>query len=251
MPGFFETMNKMPGSRKGINPFDVIYGLIALLFVHVGTLIVKILDLFGLGINKSWKPGEKLQVLFLAYSGARNTGAEVRVAECIDQTNMVLGEDRADINMTTLNMEAAKEYFGKNKVNLIEFSAVFFWDVFKLVLKNHVVVLVEGSCWKQNFSAALLLYFIYGAGLSRKLGKCCFSYAVDAGEMNWYNNFLSWHFSREMTGLITRSADSSKVLDKIFLPGSWTRVDTAWRRRLTPGVRVGAPALSSPTIPIW
>jgi|GEM_PF-536808 len=228
---FFSMMGKMPGPKKGINPFDVIYGIIALLFVHVGTFIVKVLDLAGLNINKNWEPGQKMQVLFLAYSGARNTGAEVRVAECIDQVNMVLGEDRAQINMTTLNLADTKEYFKGHNANFIQMNAVFFWDVFKFVLNNHVVVLVEGSCWKENFSAALLLYFLYGGGLSAKLGKCCFSYGVDAGDMNWFNNMMSWHFSHRMDALITRSSDSSKVLDKILLPDSWTRVDTAWTQR--------------------
>ena len=231
---FFRKWRQMPDFTRSANVFDVLYGLIGWSLVQVLGYGVRFLDLFGLGLNKKWKPGEKLQILFLAYSGARNTGAEVRVAECIDQVNQVLGEDAVDINMTTLNLEEAREYFKHNKVNLMPMGYIYFGDVFKFVLKNHLVVLVEGSCWKENFAAALLLYFLYGAGLAEKLGKPSFSYAVDAGQMNRFNNFLSWNLSKGMTRLITRTVPAKEVLEKIFLPGAIVRVDTAWTLRPNP-----------------
>ncbi len=231
---FFRKWRQMPDFTHSANFFDVLYGIIGWTLVQVLGYSVRFLDIFGLGLNRKWKPGDKLQILFLAYSGARNTGAEVRVAECIDQVNQVLGEDNVDINMTTLNIEEAQEYFKGHKVNLIPLSYVFFGDVFRYVLKNHVVVLVEGSCWKENFAAALLLFFIFGAGLAEKLGKVSFSYAVDAGKMNRFNNFLSWNLSKGMTRLITRTAEAKETLEKIFLPGAIIRVDTAWTLRPHP-----------------
>ena len=231
---FFRKWKQMPDFTHTANVFDVLYEVIGWSLVQVLGYGVRFLDLFGLGLNKRWKPGEKLQILFLAYSGARNTGAEVRVAECIDQVNQVLGEDAVDINMTTLNLEEAREYFKHNKVNLMPMSYVFFGDVFKFVLKNHMVVLVEGSCWKENFAAALLLFFLYGVGLAEKLGKPSLSYAVDAGPMNKFNNFLSWNLSKGMTRLITRTQPAKEVLEKIFLPGAIVRVDTAWTLRPNP-----------------
>ncbi|MFC1521014.1 polysaccharide pyruvyl transferase family protein [Elusimicrobiota bacterium] len=214
-----------------MNIFDVIYGVITWTLVQVLGIVVEALEFCGFKINDRWEPGKKLQILFLAYSGARNTGAEVRVAECIDQVNQVLGEDNVDVNMTTLDIAEAKEYFKANKVNLHIMSTVFFGDVFKLCLKNHVIVLVEGSCWKENFATALLLYFLYGAGLAAKFKKPCFSYGVDAGTMNGFNNLLSRSLSKNMTRLIVRSGDSKKVLDSIGLKGSVVRVDTAWSLR--------------------
>ena len=65
----------------------------------------------------------------------------------------------SDLNMTTLNFEEAKEYFKGNRVNLLQMSYIFFWDVFRFVVNNHVVILVEGSCWKENFASALLYLF--------------------------------------------------------------------------------------------
>lgn len=222
---------KMPGGFKTVNVFDAIYSALTMGLVETLGTGARVLSTAGLGLNEQWEPGEKIKILFLAYSGARNTGAEVRVAECIDQVNKVLGEDKVEINMTTLNMEEAEEYFKDNVVNLVPMSPVFFKDVFKFVRQNHLVVLVEGSCWKENFAAALLLYFLYGVGLASKMGKPSFSYAVDAGKMNKLNNFISWYLSKGMTRLITRSADSNKVLEKISLPGAFNRVDTAWTQK--------------------
>jgi len=225
---------KMPDSTGSGNVFDTIYGLLTwslVIFLGYG---VRFLDLFGIGLNKKWKPGQKLQVLLMAYSGARNTGAEVRVAELIDQLNQVLGEENVDVNMMTLNLEDAGEYFKSNRVNLKHMNYVFFWDVFKNITQNHVIVLVEGSCWKENFAAALLYYFLYSMGLAAVLKKPSFSYGVDAGPMNKLNSFLSWALCKDMDMIITRSAEASDWMQKISLCVSKLRVDTAWTLRTKP-----------------
>jgi polysaccharide pyruvyl transferase WcaK-like protein len=219
---------------KSGNVFDTIYGMLTWLLVQIFSYSARFLDLFGLGLNKKWKPGEKLQILLMAYSGARNTGAEVRVAELIDQLNQILGEDNVDVNMTTLNLADAREYFKNQRVNLLEMSYIFFWDVFRFILNNHVVVLVEGSCWKENFASALLYYFIYSMGLAAKLGKVSFCYGVDAGPMNKFNNFLSWALCRKMDMIITRSAEASDWVQKLHLKVDRLRVDTAWTLRTKP-----------------
>jgi polysaccharide pyruvyl transferase WcaK-like protein len=218
----------MPGGFENINPFDAVYSGIAWGLVETLGTGVNVLDTVGLGLNKKWKPGEKLQILFLAYSGARNTGAESRVGECIRQINQVLGADRIQVNMMTLNLEEASGYFKDYRVNLVEFNSIFFGDVFRRVLENHLIVLVEGSCWKENFATALLLYFLYGAGLASRLGKPAFAYSVEAGKMNWLNNLLSYALSKDLTRIITRSEDSARVLSRIGLKTNSVRVDTAW-----------------------
>lgn len=221
----FDTLRKfkeMPGDYGTVNLFDALYSGLTVGLVYSLAASAKVL-----GLNKKWRPGEKLEVLFVAYSGARNTGAEVRVAECIRQVNQVLGEDNININMMTLDLADSEEYFKGYKVQFREFSSVFFAGVFREAIRNHLIVLVEGSCWKENFASALLLYFLYGAGLAQHLGKPSFSYAVDAGKMNKLNNYVSWLLSRD-TKLITRSAPASKVLEDMLLPGAINRVDTAW-----------------------
>jgi len=38
-----------------------------------------------LGRGKSWQPGEQLKLLFAGYNGTRNTGADARVEEMLEQ----------------------------------------------------------------------------------------------------------------------------------------------------------------------
>ena len=40
----------------------------------------KILAKAGIGHYEEWQPGEKLKILLVGYNGARNTGADARVA---------------------------------------------------------------------------------------------------------------------------------------------------------------------------
>jgi len=231
---YLRMWRKTPDFTGTRNVFDTIYGLLTWSLVVFLGYGVRALDLLGLGINRKWKPGEKLQILLMAYSGARNTGAEVRVAELIDQVNQVLGEENVDLNMMTLNLADSQEYFKSNRVNLKPMSYIFFWDVFKNVVQNHVIVLVEGSCWKENFASALLYYFIFGTGLAAVLNKASFSYGVDAGPMNKFNNFLSWALCKDMDLIVTRSAEASDWVKKINLRADKLRVDTAWTLRTKP-----------------
>ncbi len=48
--------------------------------------------LWKLGAGNSWRPGEKLSLLFAGYNGTRNTGSDVRVEEMLRQVRRVLGE---------------------------------------------------------------------------------------------------------------------------------------------------------------
>jgi len=223
-----DKFRTLPGGFSNINPFDVVYSAISVGLVGLFGRTVPLLDRLGLSLDDKWQPGKPLKILLLAYSGARNTGAESRVGECIRQLNQLFGEDNIEINMLTLDVAETEEYFKGYKAKFHHMNSVFFLDVFKHVLKNHVIVLPEGSCWKENFATALLLYFLYGVGLADRLGKASFSYSVEAGEMNRLNNFLSWHLSRDMTRIITRSQPSADVLERIGLQAHSVRVDTAW-----------------------
>ncbi|RMG53940.1 MAG: hypothetical protein D6723_06235, partial [Acidobacteria bacterium] len=49
-----------------------------------------------LGLGQSWKPGEKLRLLFAGYNGTRNTGSDVRVEEMLRQIRHILGPDQVE-----------------------------------------------------------------------------------------------------------------------------------------------------------
>lgn len=61
----------------------------ALIFlVHVFVFLsrfAKPLSKIGLGSYSQWKPGDKLELLLVGYNGARNTGADARVAAIVRQ----------------------------------------------------------------------------------------------------------------------------------------------------------------------
>lgn len=57
-------------------------GLLAL-YIYLLTGLARLsrpLSVIGFGEYREWHPGEKLKILLVGYNGARNTGADVRVA---------------------------------------------------------------------------------------------------------------------------------------------------------------------------
>ncbi len=116
-----------------------------------------------------------------------------------------------------------------DKIGVIEMSPVFFTDIYKALLDHHLSALTEGSLWKENFAVVLLLYFIYGAGLSKRLGKPVITYGVDAGEMNRLNNFLSTYLTANIDKPIFRSRESAeRAIANLKFDKAIVRVDSAW-----------------------
>jgi hypothetical protein len=61
--------------------------------------------------HDQWAPGKKLKILMAGYCGARNTGADVRVKELIDQWFHFLGPENVEIGITTLNTDLVACYW--------------------------------------------------------------------------------------------------------------------------------------------
>ncbi len=100
----------------------------------------------------------KLHILLVGYNGARNTGADVRVAEIANQLQQRLGKEKAQISVMTLDEENICCYFDSD-IKLVPISYIFFVDVFRACRANHAVILCEGSTLKSKFANALTLYF--------------------------------------------------------------------------------------------
>ena len=75
-----DKFRTLPGGFSNINPFDVVYSAISVSLVGLFGRTVPLLDRLGLSLDDKWQPGKPLKILLLAYSGARNTGAESRVS---------------------------------------------------------------------------------------------------------------------------------------------------------------------------
>src|SRR5262245_3388807 len=57
------------------------------------------------------RAGEPLKLLFAGYTGTRNTGADVRVEEMIRQVRHLLGDDRCELYLTTIDPARSRGYF--------------------------------------------------------------------------------------------------------------------------------------------
>ncbi len=58
-----------------------------------------------------YKAGNPLKLLLAGYSGARNTGGDVRVEEMIRQIRHVLGDDNLELTLTTVDPKLTAGYF--------------------------------------------------------------------------------------------------------------------------------------------
>ena len=140
-----------------------------LLFAWVSALIEtsRVASIFGLG--RRWTPGEKLNLLFATYNGARNTGADVRVQETLRQARHVLGAENVDFSVMTQNFDRTRGYFeGTRQVHLPDVYPPF---LFREVRRNHGVIACEGSMFKSKFANALTTMTIGSLGIASAENK--------------------------------------------------------------------------------
>ncbi len=168
----------------------------------------------------------ELHILLVGYNGARNTGADVRVAEIVKQLQQRLGKEKAQISVMTLDEENIRCYFDSD-IRLVPFSSIFFVDVFRTCCANHAVILCEGSTLKSKFANALTLYFCEAAGIMKSQHKPCIAYGSEAGEMD---AFLERTVKRlcSDTYFIARTQNSLDEIQRLGLNGH-LGTDTAWQ----------------------
>ncbi len=168
----------------------------------------------------------KLHILLVGYNGARNTGADVRVAEIVKQLQERLGKEKAQISVMTLDEENIRCYFD-SVIQLVPISSIFFVDVFRACCANHAVIMCEGSTLKSKFANALTLYFCEAAGIMKNQHKPCIAYGSEAGEMD---AFLECTVKRlcSDTYFIARTQNSLDEIQRLGLKGH-LGTDAAWK----------------------
>lgn len=174
---------------------------------------------------ETWCKGDKLKILLVGYNGKRNTGADVRVAEMVKQFYKVLGPDKIQITVMTLEKAMTDVYF-KPPTEQYEFSTIFFKDLLDACSKHHVAVLCEGSTLKSKFANALTLFFCEAAGIMKKQGKPCLAYGSEAGDMDEFVKRLASDLCSE-TYFIARTEASLQIIQDMGLRGHFG-TDTAW-----------------------
>lgn len=146
------------------------------------------------------------KVFLLGYGGANNTGAEIRILTIIDDFRATFGPD-VRITVGSVNPEKTARVLGHTEhVEVVRVPYVFPWAIWKLTKANDVVVLVEGSTFKDNWSSALLYLFLWGAWAAKWHGNLSVAYAVDAGRMGRFNRWLTRRVCEGMDLVITRTA---------------------------------------------
>ena len=180
--------------------------------------------LWKLGAGRSWRPGEKLSLLFAGYNGTRNTGSDVRVEEMLRQVRRVLGEKNLALNVMSQNLDWSNGYFGDaRQVFLPDIYPPF---LFREVRKHHGVIACEGSMFKSKFADALTTMFIGALGIASAENKLSVGYGAEAGFMNPMLEKMCARYCRRSL-IITRNEESQEVLSRLGV-SSEAGTDTAW-----------------------
>lgn len=143
----------------------------------------RILAKAGIGHYGEWQPGRKLKILLVGYNGARNTGADARVAAIARQLKTIFNPEKIEITVMALDTENLKGCFDPD-VKLFKFTTMFPAALYRACSENHMAILAEGSALKSTFANALTLYMCEAAGVMRSQKKPCIAYGTEAGKMD-------------------------------------------------------------------
>ena len=177
-----------------------------------------------LGKGRSWHPGEKLKLLFTCYSGARNTGSDLRVEEILRQVRRILGEANVELSVTSQDFSLTRGYFkGARQVKLPDVFPTF---LNREVPQHHGVVACEGSMFKSKFANALTVMMTGSLGLASAQNRLSVGYGGEAGHMDPMVEKMVGRYCHDSV-IITRSEESQAQLRKLGIPTE-LGTDTAW-----------------------
>jgi len=161
------------------------------------------------------KTKTQFKVLLVGYNGANNTGSEARLLTIIEELkDIFIGN--VQITVPTLNEKNLRRYL-KEEANLhIEpVPPIFFGAVRRLVKEHDLVLLVEGSCYMDTWTSALLWAFLYATRYAHNAGVPCIAYAVDSGKLSSFNRYLVKKEASKTDLIITRTERAKEQLKSI------------------------------------
>lgn len=127
------------------------------------------------------------KLFLMGYNGANNTGSEARLLAIIEDIRAVLGND-VDITVPTLNPDNLRRYLKEGPhLRIALFPSIFHLALRRLVKEHDIVLLVEGSCYMDYWSSALLWAFLWVSKCAYKFNKPNMAYAVDSGPLSQKN----------------------------------------------------------------
>jgi polysaccharide pyruvyl transferase WcaK-like protein len=155
---------------------------------------------------------KQTRVLLVGYNGANNTGAEALLLSNIEDIRSVFGSD-AIITVPTLNPANLRRYVKEApNLHIAPMPSIYFTAMRRLVKEQDLVVLVEGSCYMDTWSSALLWLFLWATRCAHAMGKPCLAYAVDAGKLSDANQRRVRREASKTNLIVTRSQAASDRL---------------------------------------
>ena len=156
-----------------------------------------------------------LKVLLIGYNGANNTGAEARLLSIIEDIRAVIGP-QTQITVPTLNEKNLRRYLDEDQyIRICPIPSLYLWAIDRLVKEHDLVLLVEGSCYMDTWTSALLWAFLWATNRAHHYKKPCVAYAVDAGALSNFNQWLVKREASKTDLIITRTARAGKRLKNI------------------------------------
>ncbi|MDP3034887.1 MAG: polysaccharide pyruvyl transferase family protein [Methanobacteriaceae archaeon] len=156
--------------------------------------------------------GKKVKILLVGYNGANNTGSEARLHTIIADLKEILGEN-VEITIPTLNQENLRRYLKETEsIKIVPLPSIYFFTMRKLVKEHDIVILVEGSCYMDTWTSALLWAFLWATKCANDFKKSSMAYAVDAGKLSSLNKRLVKREASKTDLIITRNYKSREIL---------------------------------------
>jgi polysaccharide pyruvyl transferase WcaK-like protein len=203
------------------------------------------------------------KVLLVGYNGANNVGAEALLLSDIEDVRAVLGPD-ALITVPTLNESNLRRYVQEGpNLRIAPIPTLFPLALRQLVAEHDLVMLVEGHCYMDASTSALLWAYLWATHCAHTMGKPCLAYAVDAGQLSPGNRRLVRHEASKTDLIITRSqaaADSLRECGvtaeiKVTADNAFNfqtaKSDESWVQRLWPEARSGLVGLAVVNYHLW
>jgi polysaccharide pyruvyl transferase WcaK-like protein len=124
------------------------------------------------------------KVLLFGYNGANNTGAEAKLLATIADMRSLLGPD-ALLTVPSLDVTQLRRYLKEDEnLRIVRIPTTYRRTVRRLVREHDLTVLVEGSCYIETFTTALLDAYLWATRCAAEFGKPCIAYAVDSGQVS-------------------------------------------------------------------
>lgn len=156
-----------------------------------------------------------LRLFLMGYNGANNTGSEARLLAILDDIRAVLGP-KVDITVPSLNPANLRRYLNEGPHQHIErVPTIYFTALRRLVKEHDVVLLVEGSCYTDTWTSALLWAFLWVSKYANKYGKPSLAYAVDTGNLSRGNQRRVQQIASKTDLIITRNSAAAEHLKRL------------------------------------